>query len=101
MGSLGWVVPKMNKERIDLPTKLAQLTNIVALKPYIPISVQLNDLFPLLIAAWLMADPSVRFSSRMPGCFPARLQLIPKPLQCINSLSDLPTSHYLAFLFAE
>lgn len=79
-GILGWVVPKMNKERVTPPTKFAQLTNIVALKLYIPISVQLNDLFPLLIAAWLTADPSVRFSSRMLGCFPARLQLILKPL---------------------
>lgn len=88
--------PGAGKE--STPSKFAQLTNIAALKPSIPGLMQLNDLFPLLIAAWLTADPSSRLSSRMPGCFPAGLQLIQKPLQCMNSLSSLPTSHYLALL---
>lgn len=81
--------------------KFTQLGISLALKPPIPGLMQLNDLFPLLIAAWLPAAPCIRLFCRMPGCFPARLQLIHKPLECRNSLSGLPTSHYLALLFAE
>lgn len=97
-GVLGQVVPEMNRARVNPLPEFAQLTNITALKLSIPGLMQLNDLFPLLIAAWLTADPSIRLSSRMPGCFPARLQLIQKPLQCMNSLSGLRPSHYLALL---